>query len=248
MKKTYVKDYFRNEKSALIAFFASISLVILVLSLFLAYYAAYGDILFSIIGNKKIKENNYNEMNASAQKGQTVFFGDSLTEFYDTDSAFSSFLSYNRGISGDTTQGMLSRLDGNLLSLEPSRVVFLGGANDLNHGVTTDDVIVNIREILTRIKTSLPGCEIYVESLYPVNPYTHPIYLNSVANRKNEDIDKINAALKPLCEELGCIYINVHDLLTDADGNLRAELTMDGLHVNKDGYDIVTTVLNNYLL
>ncbi len=248
MEKTKIKDIFRNEKLRLTAFFASVTIVILVLSLFLAYYAAYGDILFTIIGNKKVKEKNYNNMNASAQKSQTVFFGDSLTEFYDTDTAFPSFVSYNRGISGDTTQGMLSRLDGNLLALEPSRVVFLGGANDLNHGITADEVIVNIREILTKIKTSLPDCEIYVESLYPVNPYTRPVYLNSVADRKNEDILKINAALAPLCEELDCSYINIHDLLTDKEGNLRAELTMDGLHVNEEGYRIVTSALNAYLL
>lgn len=248
MDKTDIKDTFKGEKARLIAFFASSVVILLVLSLFLSYYAAYGNILFSILGNKSAKERNYDKLNATAKTGQTVFFGDSLTEFYDTDSAFPSFLSYNRGISGDTTQGMLNRLDNNLLTLKPSRVVFLGGANDINRGVTTDEVVANIREILTRIKEAVPDCEIYVESLYPVNPYTHPIYLNSVDKRKNEDILTINAALEPLCAELGCTYINVHDKLTDEDGNLRADLTMDGLHVNDEGYAIVTAVLSEYLV
>lgn len=248
MEKTDMKDTFKGEKARLIAFFTSSAIILLVLSLFLSYYAAYGDVLFSILGNKNAKERRYDELNLTAQKGQTVFFGDSLTEFYDTDTAFPSFPSYNRGISGDTTSGMLNRLDNNLLALKPSRVIFLGGANDINRGVTPDEVISNIREILTRIKTSVPDCEIYVESMYPVNPYTHPIYLNSVDNRKNEDILAINAALEPLCAELGCTYINVHDKLTDEDGNLRADITMDGLHVNEDGYAIVTAVLSEYLV
>lgn len=243
-----MKDNFKSEKRALTAFFAAAVVILLALSIFLAYYSAYGDILFTILGNKSAKQTRYDEMNLTAQKGQTVFFGDSLTEFYDTDAAFPSFTNYNRGISGDTTDGMLARLDNNLLSLQPSRIVFLGGANDLNHGLTPDKIVANIREILTKIKTSLPDCEIYVESLYPVNPDTRPIYLNSVADRKNEDILTINAALAPLCEELGCTYINVHDSLTDEQGRLREELTMDGLHVNADGYAIVTGILSEYLL
>lgn len=241
-------DNFKNEKRRLVAFFTVTAALLIVLSVFLAYYAAYGDILFTILGSKSAKAKKYTELNASAQKGQTVFFGDSLTEFYDTDSAFPSFTSYNRGISGDTTDGMLSRLDSNLLALEPSRIVFLGGANDLNHGLSPDEIVSNIKEILSKIKTSLPECEVYVETLYPVNPDTRPVYLNSVADRKNEDILKINAALAPLCEEMGVTLINVHDSLVDADGKLREELTMDGLHVNKDGYSIVTNILSEYLL
>lgn len=247
MEKTDMSKDFKREKIRLAVFFTSISLVLLVLALFLAYYSAYGDILFVITGNKNAKKERYDEMNKSAQQGQTVFFGDSLTEFYDTDAAFPSFTSYNRGISGDTTQGMLDRLDNNVLSINPSRIVFLGGANDLNHGLTPDEIVANIREILTRIKTALPDCEVYVESLYPVNPYTHPIYLNSVADRKNVDILAINESLIPLCEELGCTYINVHDLLTDGNGDLCEDLTMDGLHVNAEGYAIVTEILSRYL-
>lgn len=247
MEKTDMTDNMKGEKRNLAIFFTATSLILLVLSLFLAYYAAYGDILFVIKGNKSVKEQKYDEMNKAALKGQTVFFGDSLTEFYDINFYFPSFTCYNRGISGDTTDGMLSRLKNNVLSIQPSRIVFLGGANDLNHDKTPEEIVSNIKAILTEIRTALPDCEVYVESLYPVNPYTHPIYLNSVANRKNSDILRINQALIPICEETGCTYINVHDFLIDEDGDLRAELTMDGLHVNADGYAIVTDILSEYL-
>lgn len=248
MEKTDMKNTFRKEKIALTAFFAAICVILLALSIFLSYYSAYGDVLFTILGDKSVKEAKYDEMNKTAKKGLTVFFGDSLTEFYDTSSAFPEIENLNRGISGDTTSGMLSRLDNNLLPLEPSRVIFLGGANDLNRGVTPEKIAENIREILTEIKTALPDCEVFVESLYPVNPNTKPVYLNSVADRKNEDILKVNALIEPICAELGCTYIDVNSLLSDADGNLREELTMDGLHVNADGYAIVTAKLNEYLI
>ena len=246
MEKTGMNSGFKTEKRNLVAFFIATSVILLVSSMFLGYYAAYGDILFSILQNKKTKIEMYNEMNVTATKGITVFYGDSLTEFYDTSSAF-HFPSHNRGISGDTTQGMIERIEGNLLSLKPSRVVFLGGTNDLNRGVMPEQIAENIGIIVEKIRADLPDCEIFVQSLYPVNPYTSPVYLNSVADRKNEDIQKVNALLAPLCDSLGCTYIDVHDALADEKGNLRKDLTMDGLHVNESGYAIVTKTLWEYL-
>ena len=81
--------------------------------------------------SKSSKEKHYDEMNASAQKGQTVFFGDSLTEFYDLGQYFPDEVFYNRGISGDTTDGMLNRLDNNLLELIAADPAFNLSLEDL---------------------------------------------------------------------------------------------------------------------
>jgi lysophospholipase L1-like esterase len=40
----------------------------------------------------------------------------------------------NRGISGDTTRGMLIRLEADVLALQPKAVVMLMGTNDLEEG------------------------------------------------------------------------------------------------------------------
>lgn len=239
---------FRKEKMALTLFFTISSLVLLTLSIFLVYYHTYGHNLFVLLGNKEMKAHIYTQENKNLEQGKTVFFGDSLTEFCDTKKFYGDIEHYNRGISGDTTQGMLNRVDDNVIALEPSVVSFLGGANDLNRGVTPEQIANNIEQILKKIRTSLPDCKIVVQSLYPVNPDTKPVYLNAVADRKNEDINKINALLPDICEKYDCVYVNMHDLLTDSEGRLKAEFTKDGLHVTDEAYEYISSILTPYLI
>lgn len=242
-----MKKEFRKEKILLTTFFVAITLLALVLSVFLAYFDTYGDNLFVILGSKSEKAENYAKENTYAQKGITVFFGDSLTEFCDTQKFYPSVPNHNRGISGDTTQGMLDRLDSNLIALQPSTIVFLGGANDLNRGVTPEQIASNIESIFSRIRTALPDCRIVVQSLYPVNPDTRPVYLNAVADRKNSDIDKINSMLPQICEKYGCVFVNIHDELTDEQGRLKKEYTRDGLHVTDEAYTFISQFLTPYI-
>ena len=60
-------------------------------------------------------------------QGAVVFFGDSITQGWGDDlrGAFHDAKVANRGISGDTTRGMLVRLDEDVLTLDPSGVVML---------------------------------------------------------------------------------------------------------------------------
>ncbi len=42
-----------------------------------------------------------------------------------------------------------------------------------------------------------------------------------------------------MAEELGCTYINVFDCLLDEKGNLKAEYTIEGMHMYANGYAVV---------
>ncbi|MGN1014014.1 MAG: GDSL-type esterase/lipase family protein [Butyricicoccus sp.] len=70
----------------------------------------------------------------------TIFLGDSITEGYGVE-ASECWVSgmpedaINRGISGDTTAGMLRRFPAHVLAAKPDRVVIMGGLNDLGEGV-----------------------------------------------------------------------------------------------------------------
>src|SRR3954451_1956854 len=66
-------------------------------------------------------------------KGALVFLGDSITQGWGDDigGSFPGVKVANRGISGDTTRGVLIRLKEDVLSLHPSGVVILIGTNDL---------------------------------------------------------------------------------------------------------------------
>src|SRR5262249_550007 len=59
--------------------------------------------------------------------GAIVFFGDSITEGWHDDlrGLFPGLKVANRGIGGDTTHGMLVRLDEDVIALDPAAVVML---------------------------------------------------------------------------------------------------------------------------
>ena len=75
---------------------------------------------------------------ARAGQGAVVFLGDSITQGWGggLGAAFPGVKVANRGISGDTTRGVLIRLQEDVLALDPAAVVLLIGTNDLEEGAT----------------------------------------------------------------------------------------------------------------
>ena len=85
---------------------------------------------------KQTKKENYLFLNENyAHHGQTVLFGDSITEIFNSYELFYTFSKvtgqavYNRGISGDTSDRLLERLKCNALNITPKNLVILIGTN-----------------------------------------------------------------------------------------------------------------------
>jgi hypothetical protein len=74
---------------------------------------------------------------------RVVFFGDSITNFWNLAAAFPGQPYINRGLSGQTTPQLLLRFRADVVALKPRVVVILGGTNDLagNTGPMTLDQI-----------------------------------------------------------------------------------------------------------
>ena len=109
---------------------------------------------------KQTKKENFRFLNEKyAQQGQTVLFGDSITEIFNSYELFYAFSQttgqavYNRGISGDTSDRLLERLECNALNINPKNLVILIGTNDIGIGVPTEYTLKNIKEILQRTQT-----------------------------------------------------------------------------------------------
>jgi len=77
------------------------------------------------------KVTQFEVLNKFLPKGKIVFLGDSITEYFSVQEFFSNVKIYNRGISSDTTEGVIIRLDSTVLNLEPSKVFVMIGINDM---------------------------------------------------------------------------------------------------------------------
>jgi lysophospholipase L1-like esterase len=164
-----------------------------------------------------------------SRPGEVVFAGDSLIASGPWPEFYSAI--HTRGIGGETTSGLLKRLD-EITEDRPRKVVLLIGANDLAAAVTPARVIANYRAILERIRAESPATEAVVISVLPVNR-TIP----GGPNYTNSRVQEVNRRLKDLVAEFPkARFVDVTDLLTDAAGNLRPEYTFDGLHLRTEGY------------
>ncbi|MDR7869043.1 MAG: GDSL-type esterase/lipase family protein [Sporomusaceae bacterium] len=97
-----------------------------------------------------------------------VFLGDSITYGGDWEDLFPATLVENRGIGGDTTLGLLNRLD-QVIALKPSQIFLMIGMNDLCYNRPIPEVIANYRRILGRFREELPDTKVYVQSVLPFN-------------------------------------------------------------------------------
>ena len=160
-----------------------------------------------------------------------VFLGDSITDEGDWAELFPAATVKNRGIGGDTTLGVLNRLD-QVVSMKPAKVFLMIGTNDLCYGRSISDTAANYKKIVKRLQTETPTTTIYVESVLPFNETLFP----SRGLRTNENIQLLNLQIRKLAKEQGLEYIDLVPAFSDRDFRLVAEYTSDGLHLNKQGY------------
>jgi lysophospholipase L1-like esterase len=165
-----------------------------------------------------------------------VFLGDSITYGGDWSKLFPDLPVDNRGIGGDTTTGLLHRLD-EVIAQKPAKIFLMIGTNDLCYGRSVPNIIANYRHILERFHSELPDTEIYIQSVLPFNETIFP----SNGLRSNSNIRQLNGELRSLAYEFKYPFIDLSSSFTGPDGQLPAQLTSDGLHLSNAGYLIWRT-------
>jgi lysophospholipase L1-like esterase len=159
-----------------------------------------------------------------------VFLGDSITQGWGDDlgGSFPGVKVANRGISGDTTRGVLIRLKEDVLSLEPSGVVLLIGTNDLEENADPETIAGNLKLILAAIKAHDPKMPVILCQVFPSS---------ETKKRPAEKIKKLNQLyLAAVKGDAQVTYIETWLLFADAQGDAKKEEFPDLLHPNKIGY------------
>ena len=169
-----------------------------------------------------------------------VFLGNSITE----QGWWSLLLKRgdveNRGIGGDNTFGMIDRLP-DILKSKPRKIFLMAGINDLMGGQPVDTIVMNITRMADMVHEAVPGCRLYIQSVLPVN--TRRLAYPGLKGH-NPQVRTLNARLVQLCDaKPWCTFVDLVPLLSDADGELRIDLTKDGIHLHPVGYVIWTDYL-----
>ena len=194
---------------------------------------------------KETKKKKYDKLKTNEN---ILILGDSITELYPIDEIYGSLPIVKSGVSGYKTTDILKRMNEMAYEYNPTKVFLLIGINDIAYDTSAenvDETLNNIKTIIKNLKNNRKNAKLYVESIYPINRE-----LNK--NKINEDIKKtiikMNSEIKNICKENKSIYINMHDELTDDDGNFSEDYTNDGIHPNTLGYAKITRVLMPYII
>jgi lysophospholipase L1-like esterase len=164
-------------------------------------------------------------------QGAVVFLGDSITQGWGADfkGAFPGMKLANRGIGGDTTRGMLIRLQEDVLSLNPAAIVMLLGTNDIEVNIPTDAIGRNFEKILKAIKSHNRKMPIVLCRMFPSS---------AQKNRPLESIKAVNTLFEASVK--GDPQVTVLDtwtLFANAEGDANPEWFKDLLHLNPEGYN-----------
>ncbi|WP_242264285.1 SGNH/GDSL hydrolase family protein [Bacillus cereus group sp. BfR-BA-01422] len=186
----------------------------------------------------KVRTSIFNK--ATSVDTGVVFLGDSITNFNEWGEAFPYVKTYNRGISGDTTVGVMKRLN-QVVALNPSKIFIMIGINDLGAKTPKEEILKNYNTILEKMKSELPDTKIFVESILPTKPLAKSKKLS------NEDINWLNKELERVAKENGSTFINLHSLFIDKDGELKGEWTVDGVHITGEGYKTWENEIKKYI-
>ena len=166
-----------------------------------------------------------------AKQGALVFLGDSITQGWgDTmGNAFGTTLIANRGISGDTTRGMLIRLQKDVLALNPSGVVMLMGTNDLEEQAAPTTIADNLELLIGQLKKHNPKMPNDLCLVFPSS---------ETKQRPADKIQEINRQYQAKVKgDKQVVVVDTWTLFANEQGNAKAEEFPDLLHPNELGYN-----------
>jgi len=203
-----------------------------------------------------------------ADKAPTQLFilaGDSLSLWFPSELLPQGGTWLNQGISGETSYGLLRRVK--LFDQTKPQIIFVMiGINDLIRGFRYETVAANHREIIRHLKAVHPKAKIVVQSILPhggdraaqryltsvkddpaADQNPPPMWVKRLPIITNPSIQRLNQRLALIAREENVEFLDLHTQFTDARGDLREDLTTDGLHLSPAGYALWRSHLDHFL-
>jgi lysophospholipase L1-like esterase len=166
----------------------------------------------------------------AADQKSLVFLGDSITQGWGDDfgGSFPGAKLANRGISGDTTRGMLIRLQDDVLALNPTGIVMLMGTNDLEENAEPETIAGNVKLILAAIKKHNPKVPVILCQVFPSS---------ATKKRPADKIKQINKLYAEAVKgDAQVTLLEMWPLFANEQGDAKEADFPDLLHPNASGY------------
>lgn len=122
-------------------------------------------------------------------------------------------------------------LKSKLLSCVEDIYIVMHGTNDIVYDYTFEQIFTSINNTIEYIRNTKPNSKIY---------FLKCLHVNGRLDRSNKYVDYLNDYLKLNLKTI--TWIDTSDL-DDEFGNLKAEYTIDGLHLSKEGYEVLKNII-----
>ncbi|MEF2551979.1 GDSL-type esterase/lipase family protein [Aurantimonas sp. A2-1-M11] len=159
-----------------------------------------------------------------AASSEVTMIGDSITALGEWSEILPRLRVANRGISGDTTQGVQKRL-GPILATDADVYAIMLGVNDFRLlGASASDVFSRYETIVDALPRSSA-----------VVVFSTLLVSEDGSEETNEQVRQLNSQLSNKCKTEKCAFVDLNASLAP-NGSLDEQFSLDGLHLNGSGY------------
>jgi N-acetylglucosamine-6-sulfatase len=152
-----------------------------------------------------------------------AFVGDSITAHGDWTAWFPGREVHNFGVSGDTTDDLIARMD-EVIDARPSAIALLVGTNDLGNRLSVEHLVRNVEFLLVSLRRELPGTRMLVQSIMPRG------------SEFAEQLQDANRHLRQFSSSVKAQYLDLWPALALDDGEINPDFSDDRLHLTDAGY------------
>ena len=187
-----------------------------------------------------------------------LFMGDSITDFWRNsggragtngviasagkavfDKYFGSMKVANFGIAGDTTQGVLWRLqNGEGQGIKPKAIMLMIGTN--NGGANSaPEIAIGVADVVFEMRKDFPDAKILLLAIFPRDAAISPARLK---------IQEINRIISALHDNQHVFFMDIGPKFLAEDGSIPADIMADRLHPTSKGYTIWAEAVHDTLV
>jgi beta-glucosidase len=196
-----------------------------------------------------VAKHEANKASVAQSDVDVLFMGDSITDFWRNeegrfagkpiqDEFFGDLNIANFGISGDTTQGVLFRLDnGEGEGYSPEAIMLMIGTNNVRTHIA-GEIAEGVGAIVLSLQNHFPEAKILLLGIFPRSTPDSPL---------RPQIAEINSIISRLHDGEQVFYKDIGAVFLSPDGSISEDIMSDGLHPGTQGYRLWAEAVNDDL-